>query len=407
MQSSYRKLGEYIELVSCLNADLNYGEGDVRGVSNNKEIIQTKANNKGRDFSKFYVVAPNEFIYNSRTSRMGEKVGLGYNDTEKTFTTSFNNTVFRVKNDALLPMFLFMWFKRPEFDRYARYHSWGSSTEIFSWHDMCETELPIPSIEKQREIVKEYNTIVSRIKLNEQLNQKLEETAQALYKHWFIDLEFPDANGKPYKSSGGKMVFNTELDKEIPKGWEANSFTKVLNFGGGGTPSTIVEEYWNGDVPFYTPGDLDKQYYCIETSKSISELGLSKCSSKLYPRNTVFLTARGATVGGVALSGKPMAMNQTCYAIWGEDNSRYFAHQLSLWIIYRLKTEAIGATFEALVTKDFDASFVINPPNSLKVDFDKKVSALYEITLSKSIQNAKLTDFKNLLLSKMTKVETS
>ena len=87
----------------------------------------------------------------------------------------------------------------------------------------CEIELPIPSIEKQKEIVKEYNTVISRIKLNEQFNQKLEETAQALYKHWFVDFEFPNAEGKPYKSSGGEMVFNEELDSEIPLGWEVKS----------------------------------------------------------------------------------------------------------------------------------------------------------------------------------------
>ena len=92
-------------------------------------------------------------------------------------------------------------------------------------------QLPVPSIEKQREIVKEYNTIVNRIKLNEQLNQKLEETAQALYKHWFVDFEFPNENGKPYKSSGGEMVYNEELDQEIPLGWSYNqldSLTKQI-----------------------------------------------------------------------------------------------------------------------------------------------------------------------------------
>lgn len=211
MRSNYSQLGKYIELVSTRNTDLQYGESDVRGVSNNKDIMQTKANNKQRAFDNFYVVAPNDFIYNSRTSRMGDKVGLGFNDSDETFLTSFNNTVFRVKHESLLPMYLFMWFNRPEFDRYARYHSWGSSTELFSWNAMCEVELPIPSIEKQREIVKEYNTVVNRIQLNEQLNQKLEETAQALYKHWFVDFEFPDEIGKPYKSSGGKMVLNKEL----------------------------------------------------------------------------------------------------------------------------------------------------------------------------------------------------
>ncbi len=125
-----------------------------------------------------------------------------------------------IKQDELHPEYLMMWFRRPEFDRYARYMSHGSVREMFSWEEMCNVELPVPHIDKQREIVKEYNTIVNRINLNNQLIQKLEETAQAIYRRWFVDFEFPDENGNPYKSSGGEMVFNEELQKEVPKGWK-------------------------------------------------------------------------------------------------------------------------------------------------------------------------------------------
>ena len=117
MRSNYRKLGEFIELGIDRNTQLQYGEKDVRGVSNNKKIIPTKANNKSREFDSFYIVGSNDFIYNSRTSRMGDKVGLGFNNGGKTVLTSFNNTVFRVNNESLLPTYLYMWFHRPEFDR--------------------------------------------------------------------------------------------------------------------------------------------------------------------------------------------------------------------------------------------------------------------------------------------------
>jgi type I restriction enzyme S subunit len=113
-----------------------------------------------------------------------------------------------------------MWFRRPEFDRYARFKSHGSAREIFGWDEMCDTELPIPPIEKQNEIVKDYHVLVDRIALNNQLITKLEETAQAIYKQWFVDFEFPDKNGKSYKSNGGEMVWCEELDKEIPVEWE-------------------------------------------------------------------------------------------------------------------------------------------------------------------------------------------
>jgi type I restriction enzyme S subunit len=122
-----------------------------------------------------------------------------------------------------------MWFRRPEFDRYARFMSHGSAREIFGWEEMCNTLLPIPSIAKQREIVKEYNVVQNSIALNQQLIQKLEETAQAIYKQWFVDFEFPDENGQPYKSNGGEMEFNEELKKDIPEGWAVKKLEELTN----------------------------------------------------------------------------------------------------------------------------------------------------------------------------------
>jgi type I restriction enzyme S subunit len=158
------KLGTLIELVEFRNSNLTYGEEDVCGVSNNKEIMTTKANNEGRDLSNFYIVKPNEFIYNSRTTRMGEKVGLGYNNSEATIITSFNNTAFKIKNEAksvLLPMYLYIYYNRPEFDRYARFNSWGSSTELFSWSDMCDIEIDLPPLPVQERFVAVYNSMLA------------------------------------------------------------------------------------------------------------------------------------------------------------------------------------------------------------------------------------------------------
>src|SRR5690606_40354470 len=146
--------------------------------------------------------------------------------------------VFRVIDESqLLPDYLMMWFTRSEFDREATFHAVGGVRGSLEWDDFLDFKLPIPSIEKQQEIVKEYNTVTNRIKLNEQLNQKLEETAQALYKHWFVDFEFPNKEGKPYKSSGGEMVYNEELDMEIPKGWEVEKLHNIAKIIMGQSPS--------------------------------------------------------------------------------------------------------------------------------------------------------------------------
>ncbi len=178
-------LGEYIELVEQRNTDLLYGENDVRGVSNNKQFIPTKANNTGRELEKFYVISPGDFVYNSRTTRMGEKVGLGFNNTNETFLTSWNNSAFRVKKDVLHllnPAYLFLFFNRPGFDRYARYNSWGSSTELFPWEEMCKVKLPIPDIKVQEAIVTIYHTLETRKRINEQLKNTIKPLCPVLMK---------------------------------------------------------------------------------------------------------------------------------------------------------------------------------------------------------------------------------
>lgn len=228
MSSNYKKLGNYIQPVNRRNTDLKVET--LLGVSIQKILMPSIANTVGTNMKTYKIIKKNQFAYGPVTSRNGDKISIALLQDFDEAIISQAYTVFEVVDKKELdPEYLMMWFRRPEFDRYARFKSHGSARETFDWEEMCEVELPIPSIEKQREIVKEYNTVTNRIKLNEQLNQKLEETAQALYKHWFVDFEFPNEEGKPYKSDGGKMIYNEELDKEIPKGWEFTVLGKLLD----------------------------------------------------------------------------------------------------------------------------------------------------------------------------------
>lgn len=232
MRSNYKQLGQYITSINIRNTEMSVET--LLGVSVKKIFIPSIANTVGTDFKKYKIVKRNQFTYIPDTSRRGEKIGLAMLEDYDIALVSQAYTVFKIiDHNQLDPEYLMMWFRRPEFDRYARYKSHGSVREAFDWEEMCEVELPIPSIEKQRAIVKEYNTVVNRIKLNEELNRKLEETAQAIYKEWFVDFNFPITEescpelasgsphliGKPYKSSGGEMVWDDELDKEVPEGW--------------------------------------------------------------------------------------------------------------------------------------------------------------------------------------------
>ncbi|MCZ2102155.1 MAG: restriction endonuclease subunit S [Chitinophagales bacterium] len=380
MKSNYKRLGDYIQKVDIRNRDLE--DLPLMGLSITKEFISSIANTIGTDMSTYRVIERNQFAYGPVTSRNGDKITIAlFYDFDKALISQAY-TPFEVTDlNKIDPEYLMMWFRRPEFDRYARFKSHGSAREIFDWDEMCNVELPIPSIEKQRAIVAEYNTIQNRIDLNNQLIQKLEETAQTIYREWFVD----------------------GIDKEnLPEGWEIRAFTSAVKFSGGGTPDTTNELYWNGQYPFFTPADISDSYYCIETEKTVSELGLKNSSTKLYPKNTVFVTARG-TVGAIALAGSDMTMNQSCYAISGQ--YLFFTHQLTIETIKKLKNEAVGAVFAALVTKDFDSQNVIYPTEKLQAAFDTKVSVIYELILVKSKENQKLEELKGLLLSKLATIE--
>jgi type I restriction enzyme S subunit len=267
MRLNYKQLGQYIEPVNIRNKDLSVET--LLGVSIQKCFMPSIANTVGTDMSKYKVVKRNQFAYGPVTSRNGDKISVALLEDFDSAIISQAYVVFQViDQDQLDPEYLMMWFRRPEFDRYARFMSHGSARETFDWEEMCEVELPVPSIEKQREIVKEYNTIVNRIKLNEELNQKLEETAQALYKHWFVDFEFPNEEGKPYKSSGGKMVYNEEMEKEIPANFQVKELNSICDKITKGTTPQFMSEDKTEDTPIsYIKGESIKENHHFDVDK--------------------------------------------------------------------------------------------------------------------------------------------
>ena len=158
------KLDDLIELIELRNFDEKFGMDSVRGISNAKQIMKTKADVDPNVIHKFYIVNSREFVYNPRTTRMGDKVGLGFNNTGEPLLFSFNNIAFRVKQSALnkvLPEYLYLFFNRPEFDRYAIVNSWGSATELFSFEEMCDINITLPSLSIQKKYVDIYNSMVA------------------------------------------------------------------------------------------------------------------------------------------------------------------------------------------------------------------------------------------------------
>lgn len=188
MRSNYKQLGQYIRQVDVRNVEGK--EENLLGVSVQKQFIPSIANTVGTDFSKYKVVKKGQFTYIPDTSRRGDKIGIALLEDYEEGLVSNVYTVFEVIDEnQLMPEYLMLWFKRPEFDRYARFKSHGSVREVMDWDEMCKVELPVPPIEKQRSIVKAYQTITARIALKREINENLEATIQAIFKSLFIDYE--------------------------------------------------------------------------------------------------------------------------------------------------------------------------------------------------------------------------
>lgn len=223
-KSDYQPLGKYIEQVDLRNRDLR--DLSLLGVSVEKKLIQSVANTNGTDMSSYKILKKSEFVYIADTSRRGDKIAFALNNTDNDVICSSAYTTFRIKDTTqLLPEYLMMWAKRPEFDRYARYMSHGSVRELFSWEEMCNVMLPVPPIEEQRRIVSEYQTVERRIANNEALIQKLEETAQAIYHHTFVE----------------------GIDEEnLLEGWRKGCLEDIANFSNGKAIKPSV-----GCIPVY------------------------------------------------------------------------------------------------------------------------------------------------------------
>ena len=162
------KLGDLIQLVDERNSALKYDLDSVRGISIQKIFIPTKADMEGVSLRPYILVEPNSFAYVPVTSRNGEKITIAHNITEKTFIVSLSYIVFKVcREEILLSDYLFMFFNRPEFDRYARFNSWGSAREIFSWSEMCDIEIELPPLEVQKKFVAVYNSMLANQKIFE------------------------------------------------------------------------------------------------------------------------------------------------------------------------------------------------------------------------------------------------
>ena len=277
-----------------------------------------------------------------------------------------------IDEDLVTPEFLYYQLKT--LDLYEM--NVGTAVPSLTTSVLNELDIAVPSLPLQEKIGKVLKVLDNKIAYNTAINHHLEQVAQAIFKSWFMDFE-----------------------PTVP-------FTEAVQVLGGGTPKTTAAEYWYGSIPFFTPKDAT-ELYVLATEKTLTEAGLNNCNSRLYPENTVFVTARG-TVGKLAMAGVSMAMNQSCYALIGKSGyGQHFVYHLALETVKHLKNKASGAVFDAIVTRDFESELIAAPPIESRNEFEVKVKPIYEAILNNANESACLAALRNTLLPRLMSGELS
>ena len=383
MKEGYRQLGEFIRQVDVRNTEGK--EENLLGVSVQKVFIPSIANTVGTDFSKYKVVKRGQFTYIPDTSRRGDKIGIALlNDCDEGLVSNVY-TVFEIEDtNKLLPEYLMLWFSRPEFDRYARFKSHGSVREIFDWDEMCKVELPVPTIERQRSIVKAYQTINDRIELKRKINDNLEATAMSLYKSWFIDYEPFDLNADG-----------------LPVGWYKTKLGDKLSTSTQSvTPQKMDCDFvWHYSIPAYDNEKLP--------SKDIPSSILS--NKYAVPQNAILVSKLNPDTKRIwrSLSCYDDAICSTEFIVFSAEEPTHRAFYYLLFntgsFIDFLASNATGSTNSRMRVKpasSLDFEFIC-PQNEVIDSFCGKVEPLLQKIEENNLEIRKLKELIPIAVAKM------
>ena len=275
----------------------------------------------------------------------------------------------------------------------------GSAVPRIVLKDFKKMPLKIPPIGKQKAIANILLSLDDKIELNKKINKNLEELTQTLYKRWFVDFEFPNEDGEPYKSSGGEMV-ESELGL-IPKGWEVKSIGEICNIVLGGTPSRKIEEYWNGDIKWINSGAVN-QLRIIHPSEMITRFGLQKSSTKLMPKKTTVIAITGATLGAVSLLEIDTCANQSVIGIYQNENVPYsFIYSTIKNSIEDIIGRQTGGAQQHINKNDVNTFKIILPDISTLKSYHCYTDEVFNEIANRLFQNDKLVEIRDTLLPKL------
>lgn len=380
-----KRLGDYIREVDVRNRDLEVTK--LLGVSISKEFMPSIANTIGTDMSSYKIVEPRQFAYGPVTSRNGDKVSIAlYKDDEKAIVSQAY-TIFEVKNkQELLPEYLMMWFRRPEFDRYARFKSHGSAREIFSWEEMCDVELPVPPIEQQQKIVSEYEAITHRIRLNEQIITKLEETAQTLYRKMFVD----------------------GIDKEnLPEGWRMGTLGEIAEIN---TDNISAKDEFK-EIRYLDSSSVTQNVFDeYQIFNVLQDEIPSRAKRKVKHNDIVYSTVRpNLKHYGIIKDDVENVIVSTAFAVIRSCYSPISNELLYLILTDEKNTEYLQgiaemskATYPSITPEDISALEIVIPIESVSIsNVNQSVKYCFDFVCYKHRENKKLHELQSLLLAKM------
>ena len=391
MKSNYNQLGQYIEMVSRTNSDLKYGIEDVRGCSNTKQMMQTRANLIGRTYEKFIVLRPQEFVFNRRTTRNGEKIGMAYNNTDREYIFTNDYVAFRVKQeylDKLLPDYLYMFFCRDEFDRYARYKSTGSATEFFNWEDMCAVPFEIPPMDFQQLAVNAYKVLNERIETKQKINDNLEETAQSLFQEQFA------------------AFYN---ENELPDGYSIATLDSLCSIKGGKRLPADGELLDTPTAhPYIRVRDLgSNRYVCLTNQfQYIDKETHSAISRYIVNTNDIVISIVGTIglIGKIHTSLNNANLTENCVKL--ANIHTVTPDYLYYTLCYKKQIKEIelltvGAVQSKLPMYNIQSMKILVPPAEVIEDFQHKFDIFNEQIEANTIEIQRLYELQSVLLAKL------
>lgn len=359
---TYKRLGHYIQQVDVRNKDLAVDR--LLGLSIAKQFIPSIANTTGTDMSTYKIVQPRQFGYVPVTSRNGDKITIALYDGESPCIISQAYVVFEVIDETeLLPEYLMMWFRRPEFDRYARFKSHGSAREVFEWSEMCEVMIPVPPIEEQQKIVAEYKAIERRIENNRRLITTLEETAKTIYRKMFVD----------------------DIDPEnLPEGWRMGTIGELFKLQRG--------------------HDLPSQNRIAGKYPIYASTGINGYHNEFKAEAPCVVTGRSGTIGVVNYVTKDFwPLNTTLFV---KDCAKSFM-EFAYFKLKDLKLENLVAGFAAVPTLNRNDIHMMQcsiPPYSLIVDFSKCSQCFFSYIENVQQEITHLESLKSIIFFKLSKL---